>query len=154
MAERYDSPYLHAHDDDGVVVADQYSNRKKESEIIEEVDFAITFGTEFRRFKKICMIPMMTISTYCPPVQLADLVAGITVCSLANSRYALNLFEDVALLFLKDPGIIRSTYSTATIGYGFKLFPKNLITRGIEILQSIDKKYMYTRNGLEQIPTT
>lgn len=154
LAERFERPYLEKNNDVGIVIADHYSDKKGESAIIEEINLATIFGTEFQKFEKMCMIPIMTLSEYCPPVQLADLVVGIVVCSLANSRYALDIFDDIALLFLKDPHenalSFASIYSNSVLGFGLKLFPLSFKPKGISLFQQIDKKYICTNEGIKK----
>lgn len=100
------------------------------------------------------MIPMMTLSEYCPPVQLADLVVGIVVCSLANSRYALDLFDDIGPLFLKDPhenaSAFASTNINSVLGSGSKLFPISFRPNGISLFKQMDNKYICTNEGIKE----
>ncbi|MGB3478785.1 MAG: DUF3800 domain-containing protein [bacterium] len=149
ICERFEKPYLNSKTDTGIIIADQYEGRTGEKEIMSNINWQIANGTEFQKFKKISLIPMMTASKYCPPLQLADLVTGIVVASLANSKYALELLEDVALLFLRRPSIVKSTCSYAVMGVGFKLYPNKLIEKGNQLLQDIDHKYIFTRDGVE-----
>lgn len=154
LSERFETPYLEQTKDTGLVIADHFSEKKGELAIVKESDLFMTFGTEFVNFEKICVVPMMTLSEYCPPVQLADLVTGIIVSSLANSKYGLDLFEDIALLFLKQPHksttIFASLYSSAILGYGLKLSPISFKTRGRELFEKIDNLYLYTSEGIKQ----
>jgi hypothetical protein len=153
LAERFEKPYLEKNNDIGLVIADHYSDKRDETIVIKEIDFLLHYGTEFQSFKKICMIPMMTLSEYCPPVQLADLIIGIVIGALAGSRYALELYEDIALLFLKDPHenaiSFSSVYSSSVLGFGLKLFPRSFIAKGLKIFTQINKKYIYTNEGIK-----
>jgi hypothetical protein len=154
LVERLEKPYLEENDDIGLIITDHYSNRKEESNLIEQSKFYINHGTEFQKFDKICLAPLTTSSKDSPPIQLADLIIGITVGSLANSTYALKFFNDISLLFLKNPhkGAIGfdSTISSSVIGFGLKLFPKNFLIRGMDLFEQIDKKYIYTDKGIKE----
>ena len=109
---------------------------------------------EFQKFNKICLTPLTISSKYSPFIQIADLIIGITVGSLANNIYALKLFDDISLLFLKNPhkGAIGfdSTVSSSVIGFGLILFPRNFKIRGMELFEQIDKKYIYTDKGIKE----
>jgi len=152
LVERFEKPYLEENDDIGLIIADHYSNRKEESNLIKQSKFYINHGTEFQKFNKICLTPLTTSSKDLPFIQIADLIIGITVGSLANSMHALKLFDDISVLFLKNPykgdiGFV-STISGSVIGFGLKLFPRNFIIRGMDLFNQIDKKYIYTDKGI------
>jgi len=154
LAERFEKPYLEEKNDIGLIIADHYSNRKEESNIIRQSKFYINHGTEFYKFNRICLIPLTASSKDSPFIQIADLIIGIIVGSLANSKYALNLFNDISLLFLKKPhkdGIeFSDSISGSVLGFGLKLFPRNFIIRGMNIFDQIDKKYIYTDKGIKE----
>lgn len=154
LAERFEKPYLQDNNDVGIVIADHYSDKKGETAIIEETNLAVIFGTRFQKFQKICMLPLMARSKDCPFLQLADLIIGIIVCSLANSEYAIRLFDDLALLFLKNPyegaSTFSSLYSASVLGFGLKLFPKNFQLLGTSLFKDIDNKYVWTEEGIKE----
>lgn len=77
VAERFEKPYLSTSDDKGLMISDQYGDRKAESTSMEDISNALKSGTQFRQFARICMPPLMTHSEYCSPLQLADIVVGI-----------------------------------------------------------------------------
>lgn len=154
LVERFERPYLEENNDTGLIIADHYSNRKEESNLIKQSKFYINHGTEFQKFNKICLTPLTTSSKDSPFIQIADLIIGITVGSLANNTHALKLFDDISVLFLKNPykgdiGFV-STISGSVIGFGLKLFPRNFIIRGIELFCQVDKKYVYTDKGIKE----
>ena len=155
LVERFEKPYLEENDDIGLIIADHYSNRKEESNLLEQSKFYINHGTEFQKFNNIYLAPLTTSSKDSPFIQIADLIIGITVGSFANSIYALRLFNDISLLFLKNPhkGAIGfgSTISGSVLGFGLKLFPRSFVKRGMELFEQIDKKYIYTDKGIKEI---
>lgn len=154
IAERFEEPYLAQVNEPGLVVADHYSERKGDVAILKDFSFVMAFGTEFRRFENICMVPMMTFSQYCPPIQIADIVTGVIVGALDGSRYALDLFDDLGLLFLKNPqeGVqsFVSSYSKSVLGFGLILFPRNFQRKGGDLFKVLDKKYIYTNEGTRE----
>lgn len=154
MSSRSGIPYLQDNNDVGIIIADHYSDKKGETAIIEETNVAVIFGTRFQKFQKICMLPLMARSKDCPFLQLADLIIGITVCSLANSEYAIRLFDDLALLFLKNPyegaSTFSSLYSASVLGFGLKLFPKNFQLLGTTLFKDIDNKCVWTEEGIKE----
>jgi hypothetical protein len=153
IAERFETPYLSASGDSGLVIADHYSDIEGEKSLIREASVALEYGTDFRVFQKICMPPLTATPSDCPPLQVADITVGIIVASLARNRYGLELFEDVATLLLKNPheGAISfaSVLSSAVLGFGLTLFPKSFRLKGIDIFEELDQKYVYTHEGLE-----
>ncbi len=153
LVERFEKPHLQENNDVGMIIADHYGDKKGETAIIEETNLAVIFGTRFQKIQRICMLPLMARSKDCPFLQLADLIIGITVCSLANSEYATNLFHDLALLFLKntyeDTSAFSSLYSAAVLGFGLKLFPRSFHSLGTSIFEDVDNKYIWTDEGIK-----
>lgn len=138
----------------GLIIADHYGDRKVEGAIIEETNLTMVLGTRFQEFERICMLPLMTAAKNCPYLQLADLVVGVAVCSLADSEYAITLFDDLALMFLKKPhmrtSVFSSLYSASALGFGLKLFPKSFSFTGAKLFKEIDNKYVYTEHGVKE----
>lgn len=153
IAERFEAPYLLTSDDSGLVIADHYSNVVGEKSLIKEASKDFKYGTGFRQFQKICMAPLVAAPRDCPPLQLADIVVGVVVASLAGNKYGLELFEDIARLFLRDPHedaiSFVSLFSSSVLGFGLKLFPPDFRTRGSELFEELDRKYVYSSEGLE-----
>jgi len=151
IAERFKTPHLSASGDNGSVIADHYSDIEGEKSLIREASEALEYGTDFRVFQKICMPPLTATPSDCPPLQVADITVGVIVSSLAGNRYGLELFEDVATLFLKNPheGVtsFASVLSSAVLGFGLTLFPKSFRLKGIDIFKELDLKYVYTNDG-------
>jgi len=158
LAERFEKPCLSTSTEKGVMISDQYGERKEVSTLLADISDTLRSGTQFRQFERICMPPLMTDSRFCPPLQLADIVVGIIVAALADSRYGVDLFKDVATLFLKNPheGAISfaSTVSGSVLGYGLILFPLTFRPRGLELFREIDSRYIYTSEGLEERTNT
>jgi hypothetical protein len=100
ISERFDSVFLTNKGDHALVVADHFSDKAGEEAILSESNWLLTFGSEFMKICKISLVPMVTISQYCPPIQLADLIVGVTVSALAGNRYGNELFDPIAVNFL------------------------------------------------------
>lgn len=154
ISERFEKPILESSDDYGIIIADKYSDNRGEIAILKDIFEAVTFGTEYRRFNRICMNPIMAISDYCPPIQFSDTIIGIIVSALSNSQYAQNHFENLMNLFLKNPheGSLSfvSTISSSILGYGLILFPRRFRSKGIELFRRPDEKYIYTNDGIKE----
>lgn len=154
LAERFEKPYLSISDDKGLMISDQSGDRREESTLLEDISNTLRSGTQFRQFERICMPPLMTDSQFCLPLQLADIVVGIIVSALADNRYGMELFEDVAMLFMKNPHeraiSFASTVSGSVLGYGLILFPVSFRPRGLELFREIDSRYIYTSEGVEE----
>jgi hypothetical protein len=153
IAERFETPYLSVSSDSGLVIADHYSDIEGEESLIREATIDFERGTNFRAFQRICMPPLTATPSDCSPLQVADITVGVIVASLARNRYGLELFEDVAKLFLRDPHedaiSFASVLSSAILGFGLKLFPPTFRIKGVELFQDLDQKYIYTSEGLK-----
>lgn len=151
LLERFEKPFLENECDNGLIVIDS-DNFKKIEDIFKIIQSIIQTGTKYQRFEKVRLCPMVGISEYCPPLQLADLVIGIITGCLSNNKYALELFGEIWPLFLKSmhkkEGVYESIYSASIIGYGFKLVPKDFKDIGIKLFDDIDEKYMFTNKGI------
>jgi len=156
ISERFEKPYLSICGDCGLIIADEYGGgSERQSSITEQVSWDISSGTRYRQFEKLSIHPLTTISKYCPPLQLADLVIGIVVSSTAGSNYALRLFEKVAKLFLVDPFersiLFACTFSCAVLGFGLTLFPQDFrIEKGRKLFNELDARYIYTPEGFKE----
>lgn len=154
LAERFEKPYMSIGDDKGLMISDQYGDRREESTLLEDISDILRSGTQFRQFERICMPPLMTDSRFCLPLQLADIVVGIIVSALADNKYGVELFAEVAMLFLKNPheGAISfaSTISSSVLGYGLILFPASFRPRGLKLFQEIDDRFIYTDEGIRE----
>jgi hypothetical protein len=154
IAERFEKPYLHHIDDYGLIISDKYESKDGEDSLIKDFSLNMVFGTEFCKFERIVLPPLMTISKYSAHIQLADIVIGIVISSLANSRYGIELFEKVSKLFMRNirEGSVEfiSTFSSSILGYGLKVFPVSLNKRVYELFSELDKKYLVTREGLKR----
>ena len=154
LIEKFENPYLEENDDIGLIIADHYGNKKGEYSLIKQSRLYIHYGTELQTFNRICLTPLTASSKDSPFIQIADLVIGITVGSLANSIYAMKLFDNISLIFLKNSKKNKknsfSTISNATLEYGLKLSPDNFKKKGIKIFKQADKKYIYTENRIKE----
>jgi len=154
IAERFEKPFLETTNDYGIIIADKYSEHKGEIELLKEVSFAIAFGTNYRKFKRICMNPLMAISDFCPAIQISDTIIGIIVGALAKSRYAEEYIKELATFFLKDPhegsSGFSSTISSSIMGYGLILFPTSFRAKGMEMFKDLDTEYVYTNEGIKE----
>lgn len=154
IIERIEKPYLEENHDIGLIIADHYSDSKNELNLLNKSKFYIEEGTEYQKFNRICLCPLTTSSKNSSFIQISDLVIGITVGCLANNKYALELFDDIALLFLKNPykddKQFVSTISGATLGIGLILFPRKFKGKGMELFNKVDEMYFYTEKGIEK----
>jgi len=148
IAERFERPCLSQAADAGLVIADQYESKAGEVAIVRDAALVLAYGTEFQRFENVSIIPLVTISAFCPPIQLADLVVGIVVSTLAGSPYGAALFDDVAKLFLLNPHenaeSFASMFSAAALGFGLIMFPRDFRSRGREIMKGMDDSYVWS----------
>jgi hypothetical protein len=151
ISERFEKPYLSSTKSFGLIVADNFADKDSERTLIRELSSCLTHGTEYNRFEKICMTPLMVNSVYNLPLQIADIVIGIIVSSFADNHYGLELFDDVGKLFFKNPheGALSfaSTFTSSVIGYGLKVFPSDLKKKARSLLKELDKKYFYTSSA-------
>jgi hypothetical protein len=154
LAERFEKPCLSISDDKGLMISDQSGDRSEESTLLEDIFNTLRGGTQFRQFERICMPPLMTDSQFCLPIQLADVVVGIIVSALAGNRYGVELFQDIAMLFMKNPHeraiSFASTVSSSVLGYGLILFPVSFRPKGLELFREIDSRYIYTSEGIKE----
>ena len=139
LIKTYEIHYLEDNDDIGLIIADHYGNKKGEHDLIAQSKEFIKQGTEFHRFSRICITPLTVSSKDSPFIQIADIVVGITVGSLANNRYALNLFDKISRLYLRksDEDIKHSQFPIyeLVLDYGLKLFPENFREKGNNIFK-------------------
>ncbi len=144
IAERFERPVLESSDDYGIIIADKYSDNKGEIDLLKDMMDAITFGTDYRKFKRVCMNPLIAISDFCPPIQISDTIIGIIVGALAQSEYAKSYITDLVSLFLKNPNYGATTsspiLSTSILGFGLIMFPSGFRTKGIDLFRRLDKE--------------
>jgi len=154
LAERFENNVLVDHDDNGIIISDRYGSRVGEEDLISDFNFTMIVGTAYSNFHRIILPPMMGDSKHLHLIQAADIVTGIVVATLGNSHFGIELFEDVAQLFVTNPTseaiAYASSFSHAVMGYGLKLFPKAFSPEGITHLSSLDEKFIVTHNGLKQ----
>jgi hypothetical protein len=154
LAERFESIYLEAANDNGLIISDEYGQKEGEESIICNFSTDMIVGTKYHQLQRICMIPLMSLSKYTPHLQLADVVIGTVVSSLSGSPYGKVLFEDIAKIFVTNPNkgatSFGSTFSYAVLGYGLKLFPKKF-QRTNKLFEELglDGKYLVTEKGLQ-----
>jgi len=154
LAERFERPCLAISDDRGLMISDRSGDRREESTLLEDVFDTLKGGTQFRQFERICMPPLMVDSQFCLPLQLADIVVGIAVSALAGGRYGMELFQDIATLFMMNPHekaiSFASTVSGSVLGYGLILFPASFRPKGLQLFREIDSRYTYTPEGIRE----
>jgi hypothetical protein len=152
ISERFQSLYLECCNDDGLIITDEYGAREGEESIISNFKADMIIGTEYHKLERICMIPLMLNSRHLAHLQLADVVIGIIVSALSGGKYGLELFDDVAKIFLTDPckgsTAFVSVFSAAVLGYGLKLFPPKFQRAERKLFESLDDKYIVTNKGL------
>ena len=154
IAERFEIPILSNSTDYGLIIADHFSSIAGEKSLIREANATLKEGTAFREFQKLCLPPFTADPKDCSPLQLADIIVGVIVASLAHNHFGLDLFEDVAIQFLLDPHedatSFASIMSTAVLGFGLTLFPSTFRHKGTEVFTELDKKYIYDTEGLKK----
>lgn len=113
--------YLEDNDALGIIVADQPSGgRKDESRFLSETLVAIQQGSEFVPPKQIPLNILTTPSRLIRPLQIADLVVGITTGFVGGyTKYTKPLFP-----IIKEMMIINSLSFIG--GSGLKIFPESL----------------------------
>lgn len=152
LAERFHRPYLAAESDSGMIIVDEYADRDVREEILRGFSLDMLFGTDFEKLDRISMLPLMTASRLSPQVQLADIVAGVIVAAVGGSRYGLQLFDQLAELFLWNPhqgaASFASLFSSAVIGFGLKVFPTGCAGEARKLFNQLDQKYVVTDKGL------
>lgn len=152
IAERFEKPFLELNHEHGIIIADKYSEHKGELALLKDMTKAITEGTTYRKFDRICMNPIMAFSDYCPPLQISDIIIGIIVGALSQNRYAQEYIDEMTSWFLKDPhtGSISfsSSISSSILGYGLILFPKEFRVKGMRLFKKADLGYIYAEKGI------
>lgn len=152
IAERFERPILSNGTEYGLIIADHYSSIEGERSLIKEASDTFQEGTNFRKFEKLCIPPLTSDPKNCSPIQLADIIIGIVVASISGNRFGLDLFEDVAKLFLSDPHeeaiSFASLMSSAIFGFGLMLFPPGFRSKGNDLFKELDKKYIFDTRGL------
>jgi len=153
LAERFQHTYLENEKAEGLIISDNYASRKGEKTILKQATEDLITGTFFQKLDRVSMVPLMADSKYCFPIQLADLVVGITVSFFAGGKYALELFPEIVELFAYNPYrdsiSFASTFSASVVGVGIKLFPEELKKDVKHVLDDLDSKYLVTKeNGI------
>lgn len=114
------------------------------------------FGSDYSSFERISIVPMLVDSKHCTQIQLADLVIGILVSALSGSSFAQQFLDDLAPVFVHDPGKkcnnYCATWSAAVLGYGFVLFPRNLKVVAQKVFQEVDRKFTAEKSGIFERP--
>lgn len=151
IIERFETPYLKQNEEQGIVICDNYSSHEGDKELLKQVYEDIKSGTNYRDFHNVCLT-VTTISEYCFPLQIADVVTGIIVSSLDGSSFGLQHFERVAKCFLMNPHegatSFASILSGSVLGFGLKLFPDSFNVQGNKLFEGLDRKFIHTNDGL------
>lgn len=151
LAERFQRTFLESQDTEGIIISDNYASKRGEQALIRQATTDLTTGTFFQTLDRVSMMPLMADSRYCFPIQLADLLTGITVAFFAESKYAKELFPGILDLFAYNPhpGAISfgSTYTAAVLGVGIKLFPPEFKKKGKALLKWVDADYLVTKGS-------
>jgi hypothetical protein len=152
LAERFETNDLERYDDQGLIISDRYGSRAGEADLIRNFSFDMIMGTEYNQLKRIQLPPLMADSKHTNLIQAADLVTGIIVATLRDSQYGVQLFEDVARLFVFNPHhgsvAFASTFSFAVLRYGLKLFPTGFRPKGLAHFKPLDEKFVVTKEGI------
>jgi hypothetical protein len=154
LAERFQINDLEEHDDVGAIINDDFQNRADEDAVIEAVSLTMAWGTEYSSFDRICLPPLTANSKVLAGLQLADLTAGVLVGALGGNVYSKALFDTVAQNLMWNPhkGSIgwAEMFSSATLGYGLKIFPTDYRGSVNSLFQELDKKYIMSLGGRKE----
>ncbi len=142
LSERFDNNLLDPATDQGIIIIDNMPSRESESALIGSYSIDMMFGSEYSSFDRIALVPMLADSKHCTQIQLADLVIGILISAVSGSTYALQFLDDLAPIFIHDPGKkctnYWSTWTSAVLGYGFVLFPQSLKKSAQSVFAQVD----------------
>jgi len=152
LSERFSLNLLEIDADNGIVIIDNMPSRESESYILRNYTFEMMFGTTYSSFDRISMVPLLANSKHCTHIQLADLVVGILISALSGSEFAKEFLQDLAPLFVQRPVKecveFSSTWTSAVIGYGIVLFPKELKVVAKGLFNDIDKAFIAKKDGI------
>jgi len=147
LAERFATPFLSTAADEGLVICDHYSSRTDDARATDSFRADLAQGTDYATFERIPHVILMADSKHSPAIQLADVVVGIATSALAGNTYGRKLFPHLAPLRLSNPSTIAGSPSTATVGYGFKVFPPSAMGSARILFKELDETYVVTRSG-------
>lgn len=154
LAERFEKPLLTAANDYGMIVCDQFSTRGEDAQVAQHFSYDMLFGTAYRTMERIPHVPLMTESKHSPPVQVADIVVGITTSAISGGKYGIALFEHVAPHMLWNPHehaiSFACSLSSGVLGYGLKVFPNKLLGSAEALFAELDKQYLVTNDGVKR----
>jgi len=114
--------YLQAHEDKkGLIIADLPASGKEEKTLLDDYYQFLETGTKYVKPSNIVMNLLTTESRFNPPVQLADLVVGVTtrMCT-ARRKYALQYWNIVKRNFHRNQ-------NGEVMGCGLKVFPNEIV---------------------------
>src|SRR5262249_20842700 len=131
ISERLQRPLLVRENDQGIIIVDAYESRDGAIELVDHFSVDMLTGTRFEKLDRISLTPLLADSKQCVQIQLADIIIGIVVGALGGNRYALELIEEMAPLFLWNPHeravSFTSMVSNAILGFGLKIHPKEAL---------------------------
>jgi hypothetical protein len=152
LAERFQRPCLAEGDDCGLIIMDEFGSRESRDAVLDGFSLDLVLGTGYVTLDRIGALPLVTSSKRSPHVQLADITTGILVGALAGSRYGIELFEQVARLFLFNPHEgstdFSSLLSAAVLGFGLKVFPTHWRTQVTSLFADVDRRYIVSKDGI------
>jgi len=151
IAERYERPYLASMPQSGIIVCDEGDSKTEEHMAAQQFSFDMVFGTDYENFDHIAHLPLIGISTFSAPLQIADVVVGAVTSAVGGGRYGVALFDEVARHFLWNPHLgstgFSSLVSAAVVGFGLKVFPASQDGRARGLFKELDAHFILSETG-------
>jgi hypothetical protein len=151
IAERYERPYLTSLSQEGLIICDEYDSKTEQHMAAQQFAFDMVFGTPYETFEHVAHLPLITLSKFSAPLQIADVVIGVVTSAVGGGRYGVALFDDVARHFLWNPhegsSGFRSMVSAAVLGFGLKVFPASQDRRAHDLFKGLDARFIITDKG-------
>src|SRR2546425_11707171 len=99
IAERYERPYLTSLSQNGLIICDEHDSKTEQHMAAQQFAFDMVFGTRYEIFERIAHLPLITLSKFSAPLQIADVVIGVVTSAVGGGRYGIALFDSVARHF-------------------------------------------------------
>ena len=151
IAERYERPYLTSLSQDGLIICDEYDSKTEQDMSAQQFAFDMVFGTKYEIFEHIPHLPLIALSQFSAPLQIADVVVGVVTSAVGGGRYGIALFDSVARHFLWNPHAGSSGFSSmvsaAILGFGLKVFPASQDGRARNLFKGLDAKFLISDQG-------
>ncbi len=154
IAERYERPYLTSLSQDGLIICDEHDSKTEQHMAAQQFAFDMVFGTRYEILEHIAHLPLITLSQFSAPLQIADVVIGVVTSAVGGGRYGVALFDTVARHFLWNPhegsSGFGSMVSAAVLGFGLKVFPASQDGRARDLFKGLDANFIITDKGWQK----